>query len=52
MPGGGVADGVNGDLIIVAPAYTVTKTDVELIIDRTAKAIESVLGRAEGLPKL
>lgn len=44
MPGGGVADGVNGDMIILAPAYNITPEDVELIVDRTARAIESVLG--------
>ena len=44
IPGGGVADGTNGDLIVISPAYNVTKQDVELIVDRAARAIERVLG--------
>jgi adenosylmethionine-8-amino-7-oxononanoate aminotransferase len=44
LPGGGVVDGVNGDLIVLAPPFTVTREDVDLIVDRTAKAIESILG--------
>jgi len=52
MPGGGVADGINGDMIILAPAYNITKEDVELIVDRTARAIESVLGETKASPKL
>jgi adenosylmethionine-8-amino-7-oxononanoate aminotransferase len=44
LPGGGVADGTNGDVMVLAPAYNVTKSDVEFIVDRTAKAIEAVLG--------
>ncbi|KAF1964666.1 class III aminotransferas-like protein [Bimuria novae-zelandiae CBS 107.79] len=46
LPGGGVVDGVNGDLIVLAPAYNVTREDVDLIVQRTAKAIEHVLGGA------
>ena len=46
LPGGGVVDGVNGDLIVVAPAYNVTREDIDLIVWRTAKAIEHILGRA------
>ncbi|KAK3706395.1 hypothetical protein LTR37_012773 [Vermiconidia calcicola] len=44
IPGGGVADGTHGDLIVIAPAYNVTRMDVELIVGRAAKAIEHVLG--------
>lgn len=47
MPGGGVADGVNGDMVILAPAYNVTVEDVQLIVERTARAIEGVLGVTE-----
>ncbi|KAI8935378.1 hypothetical protein NX059_007961 [Plenodomus lindquistii] len=52
MPGGGVVDGVNGDMIILAPAYNITSADVELIVDLTAKSIESVLGKTPGFEKL
>lgn len=44
LPGGGVADGVNGDVIVIAPAYNVTKEEMELIVDRTARVIDHVLG--------
>ena len=44
IPGSGVADGVAGDLIVISPAYNITETDVELIVERAAKAIEHVLG--------
>ena len=46
LPGGGVVDGTSGDLIVLAPAYTVSREDVDLIVQRTATAIEHVLGRA------
>jgi adenosylmethionine-8-amino-7-oxononanoate aminotransferase len=52
LPGGGVVDGVNGDLIVLAPPFTVTREDVDLIVDRTARAIESVLGPAGVSAKL
>lgn len=45
LPGGGVADGVSGDVIMLAPAYNCTKQDIELIVERTAKVIEHVLGQ-------
>lgn len=39
-----MADGVNGDVIMLAPAYNITREDVDLIVERTAKVIEHVLG--------
>ncbi|CAK1358891.1 unnamed protein product [Cercospora beticola] len=45
LPGGGVADGVNGDVIMLAPAYNCTKEDLELIVERMAKVVEHVLGK-------
>lgn len=44
IPGGGVADGIDGDLIVITPAYNITKKDAELIVERAARAIEHVLG--------
>jgi len=44
IPGLGLADGTNGDVLVLAPAYSITKRDADLIVDRTAKAIEHVLG--------
>lgn len=45
LPGGGVADGVNGDVIMLAPAYNCTKEDLELIVERMTKVVEYVLGK-------
>ncbi|KAF2214288.1 hypothetical protein CERZMDRAFT_110653 [Cercospora zeae-maydis SCOH1-5] len=47
LPGGGVADGVNGDVIMLAPAYNCTKEDLELMVGRTVKVVEHVLGKAQ-----
>ena len=44
IPGGGVADGTDGDVIVITPAYNITKVDAELIVERAAKAVEQVLG--------
>ncbi|KAF2163057.1 hypothetical protein M409DRAFT_68695 [Zasmidium cellare ATCC 36951] len=44
LPGGGVADGTNGDVVMLAPAYNITREDVELIVERTAKVVERALG--------
>lgn len=44
MPGNGGIDGKNGDHIILAPPYNVTKSDVELIVERTSNVIRDVLG--------
>lgn len=52
LPGGGVVDGVNGDLIVLAPAYDVTCEEVNLIVERAARAIEFVLGPTATVAKL
>jgi adenosylmethionine-8-amino-7-oxononanoate aminotransferase len=39
-PGTGTVDGKSGDHVILSPAYTVTKEEVELIVDRAASVIE------------
>lgn len=39
-PGTGTVDGKYGDHVILSPAYTVTKEEVELIVDRAASVIE------------
>lgn len=44
IPGGGVADGTNGDLIVISPAYNVSRRDIDFIVQRAAQAIEEVLG--------
>ena len=40
-----MADGTNGDVIVIAPAYNVTRKDVELIVEKASRAIEHVLGK-------
>lgn len=47
-PVGGNADGVNGDVVILAPPYNVTDAELTEIVDKTATSIRQVLG-AEGL---
>jgi adenosylmethionine-8-amino-7-oxononanoate aminotransferase len=52
IPGGGVADGIKGDLIVISPAYSISKADAELIVERAAAAIEYVLGKSQVMAKL
>jgi adenosylmethionine-8-amino-7-oxononanoate aminotransferase len=47
-PVGGNADGVNGDVVILAPPYNVTDAELTEIVDKTALSIRQVL-KAEGL---
>lgn len=44
MPGNGGIDGTNGDHIILAPAYNIDQTDVQILVDRTVGVIRAVLG--------
>jgi adenosylmethionine-8-amino-7-oxononanoate aminotransferase len=44
IPGSGNADGKSGDVILISPAYNITATDVEIIVERTEKVIREVLG--------
>lgn len=39
-PGTGTVDGKYGDHIIISPAYTVTKEEVELVVFRASSVIE------------
>ncbi len=47
-PVGGNVDGVNGDVIIIAPPYNVTATELDEIAEKTAASVRQVL-KAEGL---
>ena len=40
-PGSGTVDGKSGDHVLLAPAFTVTSSEVEMIVDRTASVIEA-----------
>lgn len=50
-PGTGTKDGKSGDHVLIAPAYNITRSDVDIIVDRTAKAIEDFFDELEA-PKL
>ena len=39
-PGTGTVDGIRGDHVQLCPPYTVKKSDIEIIVDITAKVIE------------
>lgn len=47
-PVGGNVDGVNGDIVILAPPYNATDDELGEIIDKTARSVRQVL-TAEGL---
>ena len=47
-PVGGNVDGINGDVVILAPPYNVTEGELTEIVDKTAASIAQVL-KAEGL---
>ncbi|WP_421693172.1 aspartate aminotransferase family protein [Aestuariivirga sp.] len=47
-PVGGNVDGINGDVVILAPPYNVTDAELTEIVDKTAVSIRQVL-KAEGL---
>ncbi len=47
-PVGGNVDGVNGDIVILAPPYNATTAELDEITEKTARSIAQVL-RAEGL---
>lgn len=38
-PSTGCADGVNGDSILLGPPFTISESEVDLVVDRLAKAI-------------
>ncbi len=44
-PVGGNADGVNGDVVILAPPYNATDAELTEIVDKMAKSVKQVLGR-------
>ncbi|MEO8244909.1 MAG: aspartate aminotransferase family protein, partial [bacterium] len=42
-PVGGNVDGVNGDIVILAPPYNCTDGELTEIVDKTARSIREVL---------
>jgi adenosylmethionine-8-amino-7-oxononanoate aminotransferase len=39
-----MANGRDGDIVQIAPPYNVTREELDLVVERTAAAIEQVLG--------
>lgn len=48
-PGTGTADGVNGDHIMLSPAYNVTSETVHEIVNTTASVIEAFFEQGRGV---
>lgn len=46
LPANGSVDGTLGDFILIAPAYNITKTDVETIVDKVQRVIEDYFASA------
>jgi hypothetical protein len=42
-PGGGTADGVGGDHVLLAPPYIVTEAQIDEIVDRLGDAVDAAL---------
>jgi adenosylmethionine-8-amino-7-oxononanoate aminotransferase len=45
-PVGGNADGVNGDVVILAPPYNASEAELVEIVEKTAKSVKQVLARS------
>lgn len=39
---GGTVDGIRGDHVLLAPPYTVSKEEIDVIVDTTAKILTAV----------
>ncbi|MHC2724476.1 aspartate aminotransferase family protein [Bradyrhizobium diazoefficiens] len=42
-PGGGTVDGVRGDHVLLAPPYTASVAEIDLIVDKLGTAVDNVL---------
>ena len=47
-PGVGCADGWKGDHVIISPPYTVTETELDMIVHAAYKAVATVCERVDG----
>ncbi|KAI9043987.1 aminotransferase, class III [Aspergillus affinis] len=43
----GTVDGTRGDHVLLAPPYNVTREEIDLIVEKTGRVIESVFARVE-----
>lgn len=50
-PGSGTVDGVNGDHIILAPPYTVTREDIDYIVSVISRVVREYFSRSDYLSK-
>lgn len=48
-PGTGTVDGVNGDHIMLSPAYNVTSEDVHRIVNTTVSVIKTFFDQGNGV---
>ncbi|KAF5023629.1 hypothetical protein F66182_4331 [Fusarium sp. NRRL 66182] len=44
IPGTDNVDGIRGDMAMISPPFTITKDEIETLVDRVEKVITSVLG--------
>jgi adenosylmethionine-8-amino-7-oxononanoate aminotransferase len=44
-PMGGVADGRQGDVVMLAPPFIVTEAEIDMIVDRLSQTLDEVLAR-------
>ncbi|KAF4340511.1 carboxypeptidase 2 [Fusarium beomiforme] len=44
IPANGNIDGIRGDMVIVSPPFTITKEEVNILVDKVEKVVTSVLG--------
>lgn len=44
IPATGNVDGVQGDMVVISPPFTITKEEIELLVDKVEKVVTSVLG--------
>lgn len=42
MPGGGVVDGKDGDIILIAPPYTISAAEVENMVSTIVEVVSEV----------
>jgi adenosylmethionine-8-amino-7-oxononanoate aminotransferase len=46
-PVGGNVDGINGDVVILAPPYNATDDELDEIVSKMAKSVKAVLSEAK-----
>jgi adenosylmethionine-8-amino-7-oxononanoate aminotransferase len=48
-PGGGTVDGTRGDHVLLAPPYTTSLAELDLIVDRLGEAVDAVFAELGGV---